>query len=65
MRRSATLRQTDGVRAALQGTAGGIANAADHVRRALQGLSEEADNTGHFLQGVAIFSERAGSTHLI
>lgn len=45
---SAALREADGVRATLQGAAGDLANAAHNVRGALQGLTEEADNTGHF-----------------
>ena len=53
----AALRQADGVRAALQGAAGGLADTADDIRGALQGLAEHADNTGHFYQGRG-FSER-------
>lgn len=53
------LRQANGVRAALQGAAGGFANAADDVRGAFQGLTEEANNTGHFYWGRR-FYERGG-----
>lgn len=59
VRGAAALRQANGIRAALQGAAGGLANAADNVRGALQGLAEEADDTGHFYRGLR-FSERAG-----
>ncbi len=55
----AALRQANGVRATLQRAAGGLADAADNVRGALQGLAEEADDTGHFYRGRR-FSERGG-----
>jgi hypothetical protein len=58
VRGAAALRQADGVRAALQCAAGGLADATDDVRGALQGLAEDADNTGHFYRGLR-FYERA------
>lgn len=51
------LRQADRVRTALQGAAGGLADTTDDILGALQGLAEEADNTGHFYWGRG-FSER-------
>jgi hypothetical protein len=57
----AALRQANGVRAALQGAAGGLANTADDIRGALQGLAEEADNTGHFYWRRGFYERGAAS----
>lgn len=42
------LGQTNRIRAALHSTTGHLANTADSISRALQGLAEEANNVRHF-----------------
>ena len=44
----ATLGQAQGVCSAADGAAGSLTNAANSIGRALQGLAEETNDTGHF-----------------
>lgn len=52
MSRTATLGQSQGVRSAADRTTGRLANAANGICRALQGFTEEANDTGHFYSGI-------------
>jgi hypothetical protein len=51
----APLGQAQGVCSAADRAAGGLANAANGVCRALQGFTEEANDTGHFYSGARNF----------
>ena len=55
----ATLGQAQGVRSAADRATGRLANAANSVRRALQGFTEEANDTGHFYSGILFLLQAA------
>lgn len=47
----ATFGQAQGVCSAADSAAGGLANTANSIRGALEGFTEEANDTGHFYSG--------------
>ena len=55
----ATLGQAQGVCSAADRTTGRLANAANSICRALQGFTEEANDTGHFYSGILFLLQAA------
>lgn len=51
----ASLGQAQGVCSATDSTAGGLADAANSIRRTLEGFTEEANDTSHFYSGARKF----------